>query len=182
MNENALDYRIVSCGSERAEECLTMRNEILEDLARRGDERLYLVDETDDEFRQFFVDKNSLALGCEVGGELAGCIVSSYRSTPLKRFDGLLPQEAIASPKSLCYMELVQVKKEFRGRGIQRLLMAELERRAVAGGARYMTAIVSPDNLPSLTNFLKSGYREVGRFVYEPLGYDRVKVLKKLAE
>ena len=54
--------------------------------------------------------------------------------------------------------KLVLVRKEYRGRGYQRLLMGMLEKYAVSRGFTHLCATVSPKNLHSKANMQAMGY------------------------
>lgn len=58
----------------------------------------------------------------------------------------------------------VIVRAEYRGNGLQRLLLEVGECVCEAMGIRGMLACVSPENKPSLRNFLRSGYLRQGEY------------------
>ena len=60
-------------------------------------------------------------------------------------------------------LKLAIVRPAYRGNGIQRMLIGELERHAVAAGMRYLCSTVSPLNRYSRDNLLAAGYRIVKR-------------------
>lgn len=61
----------------------------------------------------------------------------------------------------VAHMETVVVSKAYIGHGLQRALLCEGERRAAAMGFRYLMATVHPDNLYSLNNFERLGYKKI---------------------
>lgn len=56
-------------------------------------------------------------------------------------------------------MDTIVVHPDYRGQGLQRLLMKEAELWAVAQGYQTLMCTVHPDNSFSLNNMLKLGYR-----------------------
>lgn len=170
----------VARGTDYARRSFEMRESILRDI--RGTERecWYICDETEEEFYAFFSDAESTPIGALASdGAFAAIGVGSYRKVELERFRAHLPEGVIESRKA-AYIELIQVDSRFRGRGLQRRLFQEFERRYVEQGVEFLTAIVSPHNYPSLNNFLKEGYKEVGRFVHRETGFERLLMLKRV--
>ena len=54
--------------------------------------------------------------------------------------------------------DTIQVKKEYRGFGIQRFFLLEADREAKKQGAEFVLATVAPDNKYSLNSFINAGY------------------------
>ena len=74
--------------------------------------------------------------------------------------DADLPEEELGR---VAHMESVVVLPEYRGRGLQKRLLAAGEEEAGRRGFRWAMATVSPENPPSLRSFLACGYREAAR-------------------
>ncbi len=173
-------FQLIACGPERAQDAIDMRDAILADIAQTNP-GWYIIDETDDEFRDFFVSPECVALGIVASdGTLAGVGVASFRPAELERFRPYIAPEEFAKPRNVGYVELIQIALGFRGHGFQRLLFAELEAWLKENGATLSTSIVSPDNRYSLANFAKMGYRRVGEFTHKGTGYPRLNMIKRL--
>lgn len=67
---------------------------------------------------------------------------------------GFSPRQLLLS----AHMESAAILPEFRGRGIQKKLIAAAESRVTALGYQYSLCTVHPDNLPSLNSLLSLGY------------------------
>lgn len=63
----------------------------------------------------------------------------------------------------VAHMESAAVKDVFRGRGIQKKLMAEAERILWQKGYRYLMGTAHPENKYSVNNFLKLGYEIISQ-------------------
>ena len=178
-----MNNEVIELGINDADECLRMRESIFEELRKNKEIELYLADETDDEFRKFFNDCDSYAVGVRDSNEdrLVACAIASFREEPLKRFRGLIP-DACQNDSDVAYFELAQVAPPARGSGLQCKMERELEKWAKKRGARYFTAIVSPKNKHSLDNLTKLGFLVVGEFVHKETGFSRLLVCKKFSE
>ena len=71
------------------------------------------------------------------------------------------------------------VRREYRGRGIQKQFIVLKDEAAVSAGAKFAFATVSPDNRYSLNNLLSSGFEIVDKKVMYG-GEDRFVVKKDL--
>lgn len=78
----------------------------------------------------------------------------------------------------------VAVAPEHQGRGLGRLVLAELERRAAAGGARGVLLEVRSDNIAARALYAGHGYDEihVRRRYYQPGDVDALILRKLLTE
>ncbi|MBP5622409.1 MAG: GNAT family N-acetyltransferase [Thermoguttaceae bacterium] len=165
-----------------ANDCLSLRAETTRELERRGTARLCLARESAEEFRAFFDDDESRALVLRTPtGELVGFGIATYRGESLQKFRPLIP-DFDASLHNVVYIKLIQIAPKFRGHGLQRLFFRELEAWALEQGASYATGTVSPENVPSVENFLRCGYKEAERFVHDPTGYERIRMIKKIVK
>ena len=174
-------FRMIRCDVARGEEALKMGRDIIKRLNEIGKPTYYVVDETDEEFVDYFRDPESVPLGIvDASGTLAAVGLGSFRRAAIKKFAPFIPEDARAIPRAVAYVEFIQVAEPYRGLGFQLTLFRELETRLVASGARYLTGTVSPDNQYSLNNFLKSGYREEGRYIMEPFHFPRLLMVKRV--
>ena len=157
-----------------------MRDAILANIAATNPS-WYVIEETDDEFRDFFLSPEFVSLGIEApNGELAGCGVASYRRSELELFRSYISPQEFAIPGRVAYIELIQVALGYRGFGFQRVFFSELESILASNGARVLTSVVSPDNKYSLANFRRMGYEFVGEIILQKSGYRRLLAVKKI--
>lgn len=76
-------------------------------------------------------------------------------------------------------LKLTIVRPDYRGNGLQRLLILELEKYAKESGFTYLSTTVSPGNPWSLNNCKKCGYTEV-KILQKYGGLTRVLLAKKI--
>lgn len=96
----------------------------------------------------------------EESGVLAGTFTLAFPDTGednLGRDAGLDPSEL----PLVAHMDIAAVLKEYRGYGIQKMLMEEAEKDAIALGYRYLMCTIHPGNIPSKRSALSLGYRVV---------------------
>lgn len=182
-NPQLENYILTLCNNEAAAlRAFEMREEILRSIQGTERECWYICDETKEEFFDFFNSADCIPLGVfDKQGTLAAVGVGSYRGVELERFRSALPEGTIEAGKA-AYIELIQVDFAHRGKGLQRALFEEFERRYLAQGVKYLTAIVSPHNYPSYNNFIKEGYCKVGAFIHKETGFERLLMLKSVAD
>lgn len=175
-------FQLIRCDASDGHVALQMGRQILEELAKEGKAAHYIIDETDEEFFDFFRKPEFYPLGVlDPNNALVAVGVASHRQEPIQKYLPFIPAEDVqASSKSVGYIEFIQVAANSRGRGFQRLLFAELEKWLRAQGTLYATGSVSPENQYSLNNFKSQGYREAGRYVVKDLNYPRILMVKKL--
>ena len=169
-------YELIDCDARHADEALLMLRAILAELADSGLEQYYYMSETDDEFRSYYPDPAMITLGVRRDGRLVACGTASFRREETARFDGALPE--VVPPETIGSVEYIHVVKEHRGKGLQPALFAALEAELLKRGARYFTGVVSPLNKASYNNFVKRGYREVGKTTLSN-GFERLLMAKK---
>ncbi len=175
------NYKLVRCELVHAEAALTMLRDIRAELAQAGLEELYCMEESDDEFRDFFCNPQTAVWGAirPSTNALAAVGAVSFNSRETELFSSLLPQDLAAS--QIGYVDFIQVARPYRGAGLQRLLFQEIERYCAEHGARLLTGVVSPKNSHSLANFLEMGYRTVGT-VRLKNGFPRLVAFKSLPD
>lgn len=158
-----------------------MRDRIMSELAQSARAEYYVFEESEEEFRGYFVTgahADSFARGIRASsGKLAACGVGTFRASELTAFREFIPEEFKGA---VGCVELIQVEAEFRGRGFQSVLFQDLERIFRERGAKALFGVVSPFNLASLKNFQKAGYLEQERFYLPKCGYQRIKMRKIL--
>jgi ribosomal protein S18 acetylase RimI-like enzyme len=80
--------------------------------------------------------------------------------------------------EKVAHIESVGILPDHRGKGLQKQLMMEAENLLRKKGFTYLMATVHPKNLPSLNNFIKSGY-EIVKTVKKYGGMERHVLLKE---
>ena len=58
-------------------------------------------------------------------------------------------------------MEIAMVRKEYRGQGLQKIMMEKAEQILKKQGFHYLLGTAHPDNAASVNTFLKLGYKQV---------------------
>lgn len=76
-------------------------------------------------------------------------------------------------------VKLIIVRPDYRGNGIQRLLIKNLEEYAVGMGYLWLCATVAPSNRYSLDNFLATGFSE-HKLLKKYGGLERVLLIKHI--
>lgn len=168
------EFVLTNCGPEWAQKALEIRTEIYENLS---DKHMLIIEMTDDVFRHFFMPPH-IVRGALVQGELVGYVIASFRSEALSKFYKLLG----FSPErnNIAYLEFSMVQADFRGHGLAKKILGDLDRFLLERGLEYACAIASPDNYPSVRSLNGVGYRTVKRFIHQPSGYVRDMFIKKL--
>ena len=181
-SENDLRFRVpdgcelVALDERHADDALAMLRAILAELAAEGRPEYYCMRETDDEFRGYYADPDFVTLGVVRQDRLIACGTASFRRSETELFAPRLPENVPF--EKIGYVEYIQVVKSERGQGIQPALFHALEKELVKRGAEYFTGLVSPHNAASFGNFVKGGYREIGRIVMSN-GFERLLMAKK---
>ena len=119
---------------------------------------------------------DNYSLGAFYRGELAGFIMLQYYDA-LKMDNEDLVKIKSASVGNINTIYLIIVRKHFRGFGLQRKLLHEIEK--ILDKNSVINATVSPSNKYSLDNFLACGYKILSlKKMYG--GYDRFLVYKEV--
>lgn len=128
-------------------------NEVSSQLA---DRTLYVTG--DRAYIQNHISEQGFTVLAVCGERVAGfLIVHLPGETPDNLgYDAGLPREEIPY---VGHMDSAAVREEYRGHGIQRMMMMEGEIQLKRRGYRYAMATVSPDNPYSLENCRKLGYQ-----------------------
>lgn len=122
------------------------------------DKTWFALDEDEDFIRN--LERTGFGLTAFVDGELAGIFIA--RCTELG--DGNLGHYLQLQPEELvkvAHMDVAMVRKEYRGLGIQKQLMEKAEEILMEQGYCYLMGTAHPDNVYSVNNFGKLGYRLV---------------------
>ncbi|MGE5579641.1 MAG: N-acetyltransferase family protein [Bacillota bacterium] len=84
--------------------------------------------------------------------EASGHIVGTVQFVPTHADNDL------ADGKTTAYLQALEVKEDFRNRGLGTWLMTSVERMAAERGFRRLTLMVEPDNHPALSLYRKQGF------------------------
>ena len=76
-------------------------------------------------------------------------------------------------------VKLIIVRPDYRGNGLQRELVARLEKTAVDAGFKWLCATVAPSNNWSYDNFIKSGFA-LNKILTKYGGLTRALLVKKI--
>ena len=63
--------------------------------------------------------------------------------------------------RQVAHMEIAMVRKEYRGHGLQKIMMEKAEQILKKQGFHYLLGTAHPDNAASVNTFLKLGYKQV---------------------
>lgn len=115
-----------------------------------------------DEDEQFIsnLEKTGFGLTAIVDGCLAGIFIAKCTELGeenLGHYLHLQPEEL----ELVAHMDVAMVQKEYRGLRLQHLLMEKAEEILNDNGYRYLMGTAHPDNIYSINNFEKLGYRKV---------------------
>lgn len=106
------------------------------------------------------IEEEGFILKAVVSGEIAGFLMIRYPKTSDDNLGSYLSLST-EEKNLVAHMETAVVRKEYRGRGFQKKLMEEGERRLKQKGYKYLMGTAHPDNVYSVNNFLKLGYEIV---------------------
>ena len=175
-------FSLVECGPSDAGDALRFTREILAELEAEGKLGQYNLSVSKETFYDYYEAGDCVLLAIEnERGERVAYAAGHFREAKTAKFVEPLKRVAgrVFKPEELGYAFFIEVAKDYRGRGFQYCLFLELEQRLAARGAKWLTGTVSPENVPSLRNFLKAGYVEIGRTTLES-GYPRLLMAKKV--
>ena len=129
-------------------------------LSLMEDKSLFAVEGA--EFTSRHISREGFILIAEAAGARAAYLMVRFPGSAPDNLgrDAGLAEEQLAQ---VAHMESVVVLPEFRGRGLQKRLLAAGEEAARQRGYRWAMATVSPHNPASLQSFLSRGYREAVR-------------------
>lgn len=169
MKQLGLSLR--KCNSEDLKSILQLQNYVFEKLENPS----VLRRNTEHIFSQCLVEP-SISIGVYNKNELIGLIimvVPSGDETDLRANLKLHTVQCAADFK------LVMIKEEYRGHGLQYALMWVIEKLAFIRGYKYLCVSVSPKNMYSKRNIIRSGYEfDHSEILYG--GLEREVYVKKL--
>ncbi len=170
----SLDFLLADCGPELADQTLEMLKTIYRNLT---DKHLLIIEMDDQVFRSFFQRPN-IVRGAFVNGKLVGCLIISFRPEALVKF--YEAGKISSDQKKIAYLEFAMIREEFRGYGLMKKILSDLEKTLSGQGVDYIGSIASPDNFPSVESLRAAGYQTLKRFIHQPSGYVRDIFLKKI--
>lgn len=153
IKENEFTYRVLT--GDDLGEVLKLQDTVYNALA----DKRWLRKNTE-EMLSFCLEEPNYTVGAFYGGRLAALSVlyvplpddtKEMLATSLEGID-------ITGIRHANY-KLCLVDPEFRGNGLQRILEKKLEAKAKQSGITLMCATVSPDNIYSVHNIERAGYR-----------------------
>lgn len=134
---------------------LQMIHEIYDDLP---DKEWFSLD-TDDEVTSYMTI-GGFALKAMCDGRLAGVFIArtKYLGDENLGYDLKFDED---QRKQSAHMEIAMVRKEYRGQGLQRKMMEASERILKEQGYHYLLGTAHPDNVASVSSFLRLNYEQV---------------------
>lgn len=146
---------IVELMPDDLDEAIALMHEVYDEMP---DQAWFAMD-SDEELRDFMVN-GGFALKAVADGMMAGIFVAKYVFSPGENLGEYLnlAEEEMAK---VAHMDICMVRKDYRGRRIQKQLMTAAEKRLADLGYHYLMGTVHPDNIYSGNIFKKLGYRVV---------------------
>lgn len=119
------------------------------------DPSVYVTD--DEEFIKKHITERGFSCLAECDGKAVGFLIVHIPGSGEENLgrDVPLPEKELAYT---AHMESAAVLPQYRGHGIQRMLMMEAEKELKRKGFHYAAGTVSPDNPYSMNNCLMLGY------------------------
>lgn len=143
-------YIIASCTAHHVQEIYQLQNEIIQGLSRKD-----LLRRNTIEAFYSCIKAPNVTLGVFSGNKLIGVGILVRAEGSEEDLSLNLKCHQVQVPANL---KLIMIKEEFRGRGLQRKLMTELETIARAQGITHLCTTVSGDNVYSLNNIRAFGF------------------------
>lgn len=133
--------------------------QMMAELYEQMEDKTWFYPDEDDAVRDF-VTRSGFALKAMVGEQMVGFF---FGYAPGKERENMGTYMGFSGEEmqKVAHMETAMVIPEFRGRGIQRLLMAKAEETFKERGYTHLMGTAHPDNIFSVKNFEKQGYQIV---------------------
>ena len=133
--------------------------QMMAELHQQMEDKTWFYPDKDEDVR-WFLEESGFALKAMHGDEMIGFFFGYAPGTQRENMGVYLnlPEEEL---KRAAHMETAMIIPEFRGRGLQKLLMETAEQIFKKKGYVHMFGTVHPDNIYSVRNFEKQGYRVV---------------------
>jgi len=172
VNHNS-SIKIRRCTLSDLDAILAMQEIVIDDLRMKSEfvENIY-IPASHSEIERFLTDDNMCVLGAFVDEEIVAFAVgifSGYRETVTE----LLITErmkSILENKRLFWLEICIVLPAYQNQKLQKRLQSELLNVALGADIDYVVVTVSPDNVISLNNLLKDGFRIMDITIYKVEG------------
>ncbi|MDO4586119.1 MAG: GNAT family N-acetyltransferase [Planctomycetia bacterium] len=168
------DYSFIFCGEGELPVLFEMRDNVLLKNKEAGQPQLLIIDIKNEDYYHFLKSPDFI-LGVKYLEQMIAFTIITFNQESLSMFKEEIPLLQQAGDH-VAYVELSLVHENFRGKGLQKIMLKEVERILRKRNTKQITAIVSPENIPSRQSLLKSEFQIIGTFVYH--GYDRLKVSK----
>ncbi|QQR68584.1 MAG: hypothetical protein IPI58_06975 [Alphaproteobacteria bacterium] len=155
------DFTIVQLGEEKLDHVMQLQDQIHEELQQQQHAN-YIIPKTEDCFRQYLCGDNGLMFGVMVTGQtrhVAQAVLELPKNpgNPTSMTDMALP----VPENRLAVISGALVHPDFRGWGLQSLLLHERCRQAAKLERHEIVAEIELSNSFSLRNLLKAGFQVV---------------------
>ena len=107
-----------------------------------------------------YMTTGGFALKAMCDGKLAGVFIARTKELEKENigYDLKFDEE---QRKLSAHMEIAMVRKEYRGQGLQKIMMEKAEEILKEQGFHYLLGTAHPDNAASVNTFLKLQYEQV---------------------
>lgn len=107
-----------------------------------------------------YMTTGGFALKAMCDGKIAGVFIARTKELGKENigYDLKFDEE---QRKLSAHMEIAMVRKEYRGQGLQKIMMEKAEEILKEQGFRYLLGTAHPDNKASVNTFLKLQYEQV---------------------
>lgn len=135
--------------------------EMMTNIYGQMEDQTWFFPDTAEDVRSFITD-DGFGIKAMIGDEMAGFFFG-YAPGMKRDNMGTYMKFDESDMMKVGHMETAMVDARFRGRGIQKLLMEKAEETFKEMGCVHLLGTAHPDNIFSVNNFYKLGYREVAR-------------------
>ena len=116
----------------------------------------YMTD--DAQFIERHMGSEGYTLKCVDGDRVAAFLIVRYPKDAKDNLGLYFPELTMQKLEEIAHMESISVRREYRGKGLQKKLLLAAEAIERKKGTQCLMATVHPDNCFSLNNFLSVGY------------------------
>lgn len=109
--------------------------------------------------REQGVKPEGYILKCIVDGKMAAFLIVRHPGDAEDNLGVYLPESEQVNLQLISHMESAAVHPAYRGQGLQGKLLQEAEEIERTRGTKYLMATVHPENIYSLRNLEKEGYK-----------------------
>jgi len=146
-------YQIIALDISWKEKLIAVQDEVYTKLERKD---LY-IKITEQEFEEV-LGGMGIVVGAVCNGQLVGFHVSSYHDTETKELGKHLNLNS-RQLEELAYIEASVVLPEYRGNGLQKIMISEnIKLLKDCGFIKHLVTTIAPDNIPSLKSLQNLGF------------------------